>query len=64
MSTNGASSGFLSAHVHQATGMISVQAHCEIPEALARLKAKADESGYSIEETAIDVLDHVIRFDE
>ena len=60
---NGTGTLFLSAHVHQAAGIVSVQAHCEIPEALARLRTKADETGHSIEEVALDVLDHLVRFD-
>ena len=53
----------LSAHVHQATGMVSVQAECTIPEALARLRGRAAELGQSLEHTALDVLDGIIRFD-
>ena len=63
MTMNGAHDGFLSAHVHQASGMISVQAHCTIPEALTWLRTKVDETGHSLEEVALDVLDHVITFD-
>ena len=55
--------GFLSAHVHQACGIVSVQADCTVPEALVRLRVKADETGYRMDETALDVLDHIVGFD-
>lgn len=55
---------FLSANVHQATGMVAGQLGCEIPEALAWLKLRADATGDRLENVALDVLDRVIRLDE
>ena len=53
----------MSNHVHQATGVISVQAHCDVTEAYNRLKIRAAATGKSIEHMALDVLDHITRFD-
>jgi hypothetical protein len=55
--------GHVSNRVAQATGMISAQAGCDIDEALQLLIVRAEALGQSIEETALDVLDGVIRFD-
>ncbi len=52
------------AAVHQATGMIAAQANCDIVEALNRLKIRAAAMGQSVNDTALDVLDRVIRFDK
>ena len=54
----------LSNRVHQATGMIAAQVHCDTSEALDRLKIRSAARGQTLEETADDVLDRVIRFDE
>jgi hypothetical protein len=54
----------LSSRVHQATGMISAQVHCGTGEALDRLKIRSAARGQTLDETARDVLDRVIRFDE
>jgi hypothetical protein len=54
----------LSAHVHQATGIISVHAECTIPEALVLLRRRAEAMGQSLEHTALDVLDGLIHFRE
>jgi nitrate/TMAO reductase-like tetraheme cytochrome c subunit len=54
---------FMSVHVHQATGMIAAQADCDISEAFARLTIRAAAMGQSIEDTALDVLDRIVRFD-
>jgi hypothetical protein len=62
--TGGLSDDSLSKNVHQATGMIAAQVNCDVDEALARLKIRADAMGQSLEHTALDVLDRVIRFDE
>jgi nitrate/TMAO reductase-like tetraheme cytochrome c subunit len=53
----------MSVHVHQATGMIAAQADCDISEAFARLTIRAAAMGQSIEDTALDVLDRIVRFD-
>ena len=62
--TGGLSDDSLSKNVHQAIGMIAAQVNCEVDEALARLKIRADAMGQTLEHTALDVLDRVIRFDE
>jgi hypothetical protein len=53
-----------SAHVHQAAGMIAVQANCDVEEAFGRLAIRAKAMGQTVEDTALDVLDGLIRFDE
>ncbi len=53
---------YLGVHVHQATGMIAAQVGCDISEAYGRLQIRADAMDQSVEETALDVLDGVIRF--
>ena len=53
-----------SAHVHQAAGMIAVQANCDLEEAFGRLAIRAKAMGQTVEDTALDVLDRRIRFDE
>jgi hypothetical protein len=62
--TGGLSDDSLSKNVHQAVGMIAAQVDCDVDEALARLKIRADAMGQTLELTALDVLDRVIRFDE
>ncbi len=52
----------ISIHVHQATGMIAAQANCDIDEAYNRLVIRAAAADQSLEATALDVLDRVIRF--
>jgi len=54
----------LGKHVHQAIGMIAAQVDCDLEEALARLKIRAAAMGQTLEHTALDVLDRVIRFDD
>jgi hypothetical protein len=51
-------------HVHQAAGMIAVQANCDVEEAFGRLAIRAKAMGQTMEDTALDVLDGLIRFDE
>lgn len=53
----------LSDRVHQAAGMIAAQAGCDLPAARSMLIAKATEIGESLDDTALDVLDGIIRFD-
>ena len=52
-----------SARVSQATGIISVQAGCTLAEALDLLRERAIRLGQTLEMTALDVIDGVIRFD-
>jgi hypothetical protein len=54
---------YFSEHVHQATGMIAAQVDCSVGEALDRMRIRAAATGQSLEHTALDVLDGVIRFD-
>ena len=49
--------------VLQAQGMISVQRGCGMDEAFDLLREKAFVLGQTLEYTALDVLDHIIRFD-
>lgn len=55
--------GPISHRVAQATGMISVQAGCDLDEALQLLIIRAESIGESLEDTALDVIDGIIRFD-
>jgi hypothetical protein len=50
--------------VHQAAGMIAAQTGCGLEEALHRLIIRAEAMRQTIEDTALDVLDSVIRFDQ
>ncbi len=52
------------AEVHQATGMVSVQAEVSMGEALARLRARAYSSERPVLELARDVLTGDVRFDD
>ena len=49
-----------SAQVHQAQGVVSVQAGCGMDEALRRIIERAQRLGLTLHDTAIDVLDHRI----
>jgi hypothetical protein len=53
----------VSAVVHQATGMVAAQLNCDIAEALGRLRIRAEAMDQTLEDTALDVLDGVLRFD-
>jgi hypothetical protein len=53
-----------SLHVHQAVGMIAVQANCDVEEAFGRLAIRAKAMGQTVEDTALDVLDGLVRFDD
>jgi hypothetical protein len=59
-----ATNGYFKSRVHQAAGMISVQAHCDLSEAMARLRHRAAGTGQSLEAVAVGVLEGVIRFDD
>jgi AmiR/NasT family two-component response regulator len=54
----------LRAVVHQATGMVSVQAGCTMDEALLRLRSHAFAAGQPIDELAEAVVNGGLRFDE
>jgi hypothetical protein len=54
----------LTVAAHQAAGIVAEQARCEIREAFRQLFASSAAIGQSLDETALDVIDHVIRFDE
>ncbi len=54
----------LSYRIHQATGMVAAQVGCGIDEALARRRIRASSQDQSLEETALDVLDGEVRFDD
>jgi AmiR/NasT family two-component response regulator len=55
--------GGQSDRVTQASGMVSVQASCTLPEALVLMETRAQETGRSIEEIANEVVEREIRFD-
>lgn len=56
-------STFLRGDVHRAAGMVMAQAHVNIDEALARLRAHAFSSGKALSAVAADVLQRRLRFD-
>jgi hypothetical protein len=49
-------------HVHQATAVIAAQVNSTMGEALDRLRIRAAAMDQSLEHTALDVLDGLIRF--
>ena len=53
-----------SSQVHQASGMVSVQAQCSIAEALMLLRARAMTTHRSVDEIAEAVIDGFVRFDD
>jgi hypothetical protein len=59
----GPSDEHLSDVVHQAIGMIREQAECDAIDALARLIVRSAELDQNLGDTALDVLDGIIRFD-
>jgi AmiR/NasT family two-component response regulator len=48
--------------VHQATGMVSVQLDVTAADALATLRARAFQTGRSIQQIAVDVVDRRLSF--
>jgi hypothetical protein len=54
----------LTVAAHQAAGIVAEQAHCDIREAFRQLITRSTGMGQSLDNTAHDVIDHVIRFDE
>ena len=61
MSNNG--SAVPNNRVAQASGMVSVQAHCTPDEALVLMQTRADELHHTMAEVAVGIIDHSIRFD-
>ncbi len=51
-----------SVRVDQASGMVSVQAHCSFTEAVVLMRARADQTHRSLEDIVGLVLDCSIRF--
>jgi hypothetical protein len=54
----------LSDHVHQASGMVAVQAGCDVTKALALLIVRAAETEQSLEDLSLDVIDRMVSFAE
>lgn len=52
-----------SATVHQASGMVAVQAMCTIADAVELMKGRAAETGGTLDEIAEGVIERAIRFD-
>jgi hypothetical protein len=50
--------------VYQAQGMVTVQSDCAFPEALVKMKERAQAAGQTLEGIAHAVLERRIRFDE
>ena len=49
--------------VCQAQGMVSVQAHCTVEEALAKMNEQAKASAVSLDAIALAVVERRVRFD-
>ncbi len=49
--------------VHQAQGMVSMQADCTMDEALALMRNSADAAEVTLDELAAHVIDRDVRFD-
>jgi hypothetical protein len=52
------------ATVHQAVGMVSVQAKCELAEAFQLLTARAKSTGVPVHTIALAVVTDVLRFED
>jgi hypothetical protein len=50
------------AAIAQAQGMVSVQAECTLPEALALMRDRAIVTHQTLDEVAVAVIDRAIRF--
>jgi hypothetical protein len=48
--------------VDQASGMVSIQAHCSFAEAVVLMRKRAEQTDCTVEDVAGGVLDHTIRF--
>jgi AmiR/NasT family two-component response regulator len=46
----------------EASGMVSIQAHCSVTEAIGLMRRRAKTSGETLEEVVIAVVDRSIRF--
>jgi hypothetical protein len=55
-------SGLNEPQVHQAAGMVSVQAECTLAEALVLLQNRALVSGRSLHDIASDTVERRVRF--
>jgi hypothetical protein len=53
----------ISVRVAQATRIVAAQAGCGLEEALHRVIIRSEAMGQTIEDTALDTIDGVIRFD-
>ena len=60
---NGSRPSGHSDRVHQAQGMVSVQAACSLDEALALMQATAAETAKTLDDVADEVLSRRLRFD-
>ena len=56
------SSNTHSAQLHQAEGIVSVQADCTTDEAFIKISERAKALGLTLEDTAAEVLSHRIWF--
>jgi hypothetical protein len=54
----------VSDRVREATGIVAAQVGCGLDEARRLLANRADALLQSLEHTALDVIDGIIRFDE
>lgn len=61
MSANGTGARHSNA-VHQAEGVVSVQAECTVDEAHLKIQTRATSLGLSLEDTAVEILAHRIWF--
>jgi hypothetical protein len=49
--------------VAEAIGTVATQADCDLEEAYRLLRLRADALAQTVEHTALDVLDGIVRFD-
>jgi hypothetical protein len=54
----------VSDHVLQAVETIRAQLDCDFGEALGRLRIRATAANQTLDDVALDVIDHAIRFSE
>jgi len=62
VSTNGWTNSAQCDRVHQASGMISVQAKCTPADGLVWMRERAEETGTTLDAIAEAVLDRRLRF--
>ena len=53
-----------SVRVDQASGMVSIQAHCSFTEAVVLMRERAEQTNHSVEDVADAVLNRLIRFED